>query len=149
MSQETITSENLYKIYKDLMRAHAELDKRIAAEYKKPKEDRAAQEELDARTSEANKILQGASYAYNLYVTNALSNIKGSAETINKGIKEAADVIKKLKIADQTIKVISKLIEITVVLGTAVGNWKNLGKLPDLIKDLADLVKEAREAEPA
>jgi hypothetical protein len=148
MSQDNIDAASLFKIYQNYMKAHTDLAEKIAIEYKKPKKDRIKQKILDKRQDEAAQILKGAADAYNLYIAKAVTEIEGSVATINKGIEDAADIIKKLKIADQTIKVISKLIEIAMVIGASAGNWTNLGKLPDLVKDLAELVKEVKEAEP-
>ncbi|CAK15339.1 hypothetical protein PSEEN2537 [Pseudomonas entomophila L48] len=96
-------------------------------------------------SSDAGKIMVGANSAYDMYVANAIKDIQSSAKKVKDGIKDAADTIFSLQEAAKIIGIIASLVDIAAVIASSIQDWDNLGKLPELVRNLNKQIKAAKK----
>jgi hypothetical protein len=144
MSETTLNSDGLKKIYDDLKRSHDDIRKKIDAEMEKSPTARLDLDILIKMNSDAGEIMVGANSAYNMYLTKAVIDIHRSVKKVNAGIEAAANTISNLQEAARIIGIISSLVAIAAVIVSAAQDLDNLGKLPSLVEDLNKQIETAK-----
>ncbi|WMW03895.1 hypothetical protein [Pseudomonas entomophila] len=145
MSENTLDPAGLKKIYDDLKRSHDNIRNKIDAEMENPPATRLPHDDLLKMSSDAGKIMVGANSAYDMYVANAIKDIQSSAKKVKDGIKDAADTIFSLQEAAKIIGIIASLVDIAAVIASSIQDWDNLGKLPELVRNLNKQIKAAKK----